>query len=116
MLPPINVCSPAPIVPTMDLERTMMPRTTPSVFTTRWPLSSNAVVVIAAVMLFYSGIAAAAQKQLRLVVGRLARVAMLEFVELAFDEGQVLHVVERDVDEKPDNQDRESGLQNLEEP
>src|SRR5579885_39399 len=44
MLPPTIVCSPAPIVPTMERERTTMPRTIPRLRLTRKPGSSNAVV------------------------------------------------------------------------
>ena len=46
MLPPTSVCSPAPIVPKIDRERTVIPRTTPSVRTTRKPSSSNCVVTM----------------------------------------------------------------------
>src|SRR5215471_16604814 len=44
IFPPTMVCSPAPIVPTIDRERTMIPRTTPRLRGTRYPGSSNAVV------------------------------------------------------------------------
>src|SRR6185312_16082510 len=47
MLPPISVCSPAPIEPITDRDRTVMPRTTPSDFVVRYPSSAFAVVVIA---------------------------------------------------------------------
>src|SRR5450432_389032 len=44
MLPPTMVCRLAPKVPTMERERTTMPRTTPRLRFTRKPYSSNAVV------------------------------------------------------------------------
>src|ERR1035441_8399194 len=44
ILPPIMVCKPAPMVPTMERERTTMPRTTPRLRVTRQPGSSKAVV------------------------------------------------------------------------
>ena len=50
MSPPTSVCSPAPIVPNTERERTMLPRTTPSVLSIRYPSSVNAVVVIACEM------------------------------------------------------------------
>ena len=46
MFPPTRVCNPAPMVPKIERERTMMPRTTPKVFTTRYPGNSKAVVVM----------------------------------------------------------------------
>src|SRR5215471_12927538 len=47
MLPPTSVCSPAPMVPMMERDRTVTPRTTPRFLVTRYPSSANAVVVIA---------------------------------------------------------------------
>src|ERR1035437_2784536 len=44
MLPPTMVCKLAPMVPTMERERTTIPRTTPRLRFTRKPGSSNAVV------------------------------------------------------------------------
>src|SRR5215472_1877354 len=44
MLPPTMVCRLAPIVPTMERERTTIPRTTPRLRLTRKPGNSNAVV------------------------------------------------------------------------
>src|SRR5437867_2798462 len=44
MLPPTMVCRPAPIVPTIDRERTTMPLTTPRLRRMRKPGRSNAVV------------------------------------------------------------------------
>src|SRR5262245_19634412 len=44
MLPPTNVCSDAPMVPTMLRDRTTIPRTRPMLRTMRQPGSSNAVV------------------------------------------------------------------------
>src|SRR5664280_1201387 len=44
MLPPTMVCKLAPRVPTMERERTTIPRTTPRLRFTRKPGSSNAVV------------------------------------------------------------------------
>src|SRR5437588_8805530 len=46
MLPPTIVCNDAPIVPRTDRERTVTPRTTPSVLTVRHPSIVNAVDVI----------------------------------------------------------------------
>src|SRR5262249_24465358 len=46
MFPPTSVWSEAPIVPSTDRDRTVTPRTTPSVFTVLYPSSSNAVVVM----------------------------------------------------------------------
>src|SRR5487761_61360 len=46
IFPPTIVCSDAPIFPKMLRERTMIPRTSPSVRTTRYPGSSNAVVTM----------------------------------------------------------------------
>src|SRR6476619_8013918 len=43
MFPPTSDCSPAPLVPTMLRERTMMPRTRPRFLMMRWFGSSNAV-------------------------------------------------------------------------
>src|SRR5947208_5044202 len=116
MLPPTSVCKPAPIVPTIDRERTMIPRTTPSVLTIRWPLSSKPVVVVAAFMSFYSGIAAAAQNRPLLVRAGFVWVAMLELIELALHPGQVLHVVKGDVDHVADNENGAGGLHDLEHP
>src|SRR5450432_1068778 len=45
MFPPIRLCSPAPMVPTMLRERTVIPRTIPRLRTTRYPGRSNAVVM-----------------------------------------------------------------------
>src|SRR5438874_9741655 len=45
MLPPTIVWSDAPIVPSTDRDRTVTPRTTPSVFSVRHPSIANAVVV-----------------------------------------------------------------------
>jgi hypothetical protein len=47
MLPPTSVCNDAPSVPTIDRERTVIPRTTPSVLVVRYPSRPSAVVVIA---------------------------------------------------------------------
>src|SRR5512143_2214164 len=47
MSPPTSVCSEAPIVPKTDRDRTVTPRTTPSVFAVRYPSIVKAVVVIA---------------------------------------------------------------------
>jgi len=47
ILPPISVCSDAPIVPTRLLDRTTMPRTIPRFLTIRCPGNSSAVVTIA---------------------------------------------------------------------
>src|SRR5579871_6897585 len=44
MFPPTMVCNPAPIVPTMERERTTIPRTIPRLRFTRKPGNSNAVV------------------------------------------------------------------------
>src|SRR6516165_12170361 len=44
MLPPTRVCSPAPIVPTIERDLTTIPRTTPRLRLTRKPGNSNAVV------------------------------------------------------------------------
>src|ERR1019366_5604638 len=44
MLPPTMVCKLAPMVPTMERERTTIPRTTPRLRFTRKPGSSHAVV------------------------------------------------------------------------
>src|SRR5579862_5152231 len=46
MFPPINVCNEPPMVPNTDRDRTVIPRTTPSERTVRYPSSENAVVVI----------------------------------------------------------------------
>src|SRR6185312_3169333 len=46
MFPPTSVCSPAPMVPNTDLERTIIPRTTPSVRETRYPSRSKEVEVM----------------------------------------------------------------------
>jgi hypothetical protein len=48
ILPPARVCRAPPMVPKIDRERTVMPRTTPRLFTTWWPTISKAVVVIVA--------------------------------------------------------------------
>src|SRR5438874_2531429 len=50
MLPPMMVCSDAPMVPSTERERTVTPRTTPSVLTVRQPSIVKAVVVIACSM------------------------------------------------------------------
>src|SRR5690348_5445270 len=44
MFPPTIVCSPAPMVPNRERERTTMPRTTPRLRAIRAPGRSNAVV------------------------------------------------------------------------
>src|ERR1700686_5116605 len=46
ILPPTRVWRPAPMVPKIERDRTIMPRTNPSVCTTSWPCSSNWVVVM----------------------------------------------------------------------
>src|ERR1700678_683564 len=46
MFPPNSVCNDAPILPTMERERTMMPRTMPSVFDIRKTSRVKAVVVM----------------------------------------------------------------------
>src|SRR5579863_4218603 len=50
MLPPKSVCSAAPKEPTILRERTTMPRTSPQLATTRWPGSSNVVVILSSKM------------------------------------------------------------------
>src|SRR5438132_1392438 len=50
MLPPASVCSDAPIVPKIDRERTVMPRTTPRFLETRKPSRVKVVVVISRFM------------------------------------------------------------------
>src|SRR5207249_10511304 len=46
MLPPTSVCSEAPMVPSTDRDRTVMPRTTPSDLVVRYPSIVSVVVVI----------------------------------------------------------------------
>src|SRR5208282_4142384 len=46
ILPPTRVSSDAPSVPRLLRERTVTPRTSPKLFTTRYPGKSNAVVTI----------------------------------------------------------------------
>src|SRR5262249_27064131 len=46
MLPPTSVCRLAPSVPSTERERTVMARTTPSGFVTRYPSSESAVRLI----------------------------------------------------------------------
>src|SRR6476646_4528074 len=50
MLPPKSDCSPPTMLPTMERERTVMPRTTPRFLTMRYPGSVSAVVIIASCM------------------------------------------------------------------
>src|SRR5437868_5539562 len=45
MLPPTSVCSDPPIVPKIDLDRTMMPRTTPRLRAILYASSVNVLVV-----------------------------------------------------------------------
>src|SRR5215471_15062935 len=45
MFPPNRLCSPAPIVPTIDRDRTVIPRTIPMFLTIRYPASSLAEVM-----------------------------------------------------------------------
>src|SRR5215831_5521641 len=47
ILPPKRVWIPAPIFPTMERDRTVIPRTSPSCLVIRYPPSSNAVVTSA---------------------------------------------------------------------
>src|SRR5881296_1688173 len=54
MFPPNRLWMPAPMLPTIERERTMMPRTTPSDLLTRKPGNSNAVVVKGCVLLMLS--------------------------------------------------------------
>src|SRR5215475_6449200 len=56
IFPPNRLCKPAPIFPTIDRDRTMMPRTTPRDFTTRYPVSSKQVVVRGCVWLMSADI------------------------------------------------------------
>jgi hypothetical protein len=46
MLPPSRVCSEPPIVPKMERDRTVIPRTTPRFWATLYPSTVNVVVVI----------------------------------------------------------------------
>src|ERR1035437_9190078 len=51
MFPPNRLCKCAPKLPTIERERTTIPRTTPNDLTTRYPGSSNVVVVSGCVWL-----------------------------------------------------------------
>ena len=46
MLPPARVCNAPPIVPKIERERTVIPRTTPRFFVIRYPSRMKPVVVI----------------------------------------------------------------------
>jgi hypothetical protein len=46
ILPPKSDCNPPKKLPTIDLDRTVMPRTTPRFFTTLYPGRVKAVVII----------------------------------------------------------------------
>src|SRR5438270_13997476 len=98
MLPPTSVCKPAPMVPKIERERTIMPRTTPNVFTIRYPSSSNAVVVMAAFMPpIYKRSAPLHAFRLRFLGGFRRLLLCLELVELTLYVWQILHVEEGDV-------------------
>src|SRR5438270_7979118 len=115
MLPPTRVCNPAPIVPKIERERTMMPRTTPNVFRIRYPSSSNAVVVMAAFMRpIYKRSARLHAFQLRFLRRFRGRLLGFELVELALYEGQILHVEEGDIDHVANDQDGTARLDDLE--
>src|SRR6267143_979739 len=115
MLPPTRVCKPAPIVPKIERERTMMPRTTPNVFTIRYPSSSNAVVVMAAFMRpIYKRSARLHAFRLRFLRSLRRRLLRFEFVELALYEWQILHVEEGDIKHVANNQDGAARLNDFE--
>src|SRR6266404_2481978 len=115
MLPPTSVCNPAPMVPKIERERTMMPRTTPNVFTIRFPSSSNAVVVMAAFMRpIYKRSARLHTFQLRFLRGFRLRWLGFELIELALYERQILHVEEGDVEHVADDQHSAACLDDFE--
>src|SRR5437764_11661184 len=115
MLPPTSVCKPAPIVPKIERERTMMPRTTPNVFTIRYPSSSNAVVVMAAFMPpIYKRSARLHAFRLRFLRGFRLHLLGFELVQLALYEGQILHIEKGDIQHVADNQDGAACLDDLE--
>src|SRR5437588_3898757 len=117
MLPPTSVCKPAPMVPKIERERTMMPRTTPNVFTIRYPSSSNAVVVMAAFMPpIYKRSGHLHAFRLRFLCAFGLRLLLgLELVELTLYEWQILHVEEGDIEHVADDKHGAARLDNFEE-